>query len=184
MNTQENTKEQCPTEQPVETTNRQQSKIGRLCGVADQGMYRRLQQPPSSRDRLHSTLNVSPVHLGVESRYRDGEYQRYNSKNRRYSSNICTEHHGGRRFSSMTNQDRYNVMDNSLVMEVVEKIYRQPLVTAALNTIMEFDGADKSSTIPWLDQVEMVVERNSADPVEVGISKLVGIPLRNVITIE
>ena len=30
----------------------------------------------------------------------------------------------------------------------------------------------------------MVAERNSADPVELGISKLVGIPLRNIITIK
>ena len=35
----------------------------------------------------------------------------------------------------MTNQDRYNVMNNSLVIEACEKIYRQPLVTAGLNTI-------------------------------------------------
>ena len=71
-----------------------------------------------------------------------------------------------------------------LVIEALEKIHRQPLVTAALNAIKEFDGSDKSSTIPWLDQVEMVAERNSTDPVEVGISKLVGIPLRNIITIK
>ena len=30
----------------------------------------------------------------------------------------------------------------------------------------------------------MVAEMNSTDPVEVGISKLVGIPLRNIITIK
>ena len=57
-------------------------------------------------------------------------------------------------------------------------------MTAALNTIKEFDGSDTSSTILWLDQVEMVADRNSADPAVVGVSKLVGIPLRNIIKIK
>ena len=35
VNTQDNTAEPHPTEQPVETTNRQQSEIERLCDVAD-----------------------------------------------------------------------------------------------------------------------------------------------------
>ena len=48
----------------------------------------------------------------------------------------------------------------------------------------KFDGSDKSSTIPWLDHVEMVAERNNTDPVEVGITNLEGIPLRNIITIK
>ena len=75
-------------------------------------------------------------------------------------------------------------MDNSLVIEALEKFYRQPLATAALNAITEFDGADKSSMILWLDQVEMISERNRTDLVEVGISKQVGIPLGNIITIK
>ena len=57
-------------------------------------------------------------------------------------------------------------------------------MTAALNAIKEFDGSDKSSTISWLDQVEMVAETNSTDPVEVGVSKLLAIPLRNIIKIK
>ena len=57
-------------------------------------------------------------------------------------------------------------------------------MTTVLNTIKEFDGSDKSFTIPWFDQVEMIVERSSTDPVEVGISKLVGIHLQNIITIK
>ena len=39
-------------------------------------------------------------------------------------------------------------------------------------------------TIPWLDQVEIVAETNNTDLSEVGISRLVGIPLRNIITIK
>ena len=64
------------------------------------------------------------------------------------------------------------------------KNYRQPLLTAALNAIKEFDASDKSSTIPCMDQGEMVAEKNSTDPVDLGISKLVGIKLRNIITIK
>ena len=63
-------------------------------------------------------------------------------------------------------------------------IHRQQLATAALSAIKEFDGTNKSSTIPWLDQVELVAERNNTNPIEIGISKLVGIPLRNMITIK
>ena len=80
---------------------------------------------------------------------------------------------------------------NSLVIEPLEKISnnfdlinRQPLVTAALSAIKKFDGSDRSSTIPCLDQVELVAERSNTNPIETGISKLVGILLRNMITIK
>ena len=67
---------------------------------------------------------MSPLYiLGVENRYRDNEYQRYNHNNRRYLFNRYTECPGGRRYSIATNQDRYNVTDNSLVIEAQEKIY-------------------------------------------------------------
>ena len=56
-------------------------------------------------------------------------------------------------------------------------------MTAALSAIKDFDGTDKSSIVPWLDQVELVKERNNISPIEIGISKVVGIPLRNMITI-
>ena len=85
----------------------------------------------------------------------------------------------------------HNNTDNSLVVETLEKIShnfnpinRQPLVTAALSAIKQFDVTDRSSTIPWLDQVELVAERSNINPVEIGISKLVGILLRNMITIK
>ena len=63
-------------------------------------------------------------------------------------------------------------------------INRQLLVTAALSAIKEFDGTDKSSTIPWLEQVELVAEKCSTNPIDIGIIKLVGIQLRNMITIK
>ena len=83
VNTQDNRAELHPTEQPVETTTRQQREIERLCKVADQGIYRRSHQPPSSRGRPCSIPNVSPVHLGVENGYRDDKYRRYNHNDRR-----------------------------------------------------------------------------------------------------
>ena len=66
VHTKDNRTESIPKEQPRETTTRQQRGIGTICDVTDQKMYRRSHQPPSSMGRLHSTLNISPVHLGVE----------------------------------------------------------------------------------------------------------------------
>ena len=127
----------------------------------------------------------------MRNRYDEHEHQRYSYNDRRYSLNRYTEHPGGRRYSTTPNQDRYNNTDNSLVIEALEKISnnfklinRQPFVTAALSTIKEFDGTDKSSTIPWLNQVDLVAEKSSTNPIEIGISKLVGIPLRNMINIK
>ena len=54
------------------------------------------------------------------------------------------------------------------------KISVQPLAQAVLGSIQEFDGKDKATTIPWLDQIKLVAERISNDLVKVGISKLQG----------
>ena len=56
----------------------------------------------------------------------------------------------------------------------------QPLVTATLSTIEWFNGTDKSNTMSWLEQVEVVVEKNNQAPLEVGMAKLKGAPLCNV----
>ena len=125
VSTQNNTaeSESCPTEQPVETTTKQQRKIERLCEVADQGMYRRTHQP-SLRGRPVSTPNVYPVHLGVENRYRDDEYQRYNHNDRGYLFNRYTECPVGRRHSTATHHDRYHITGTSLVIEALETFNR------------------------------------------------------------
>ena len=52
------------------------------------------------------------------------------------------------------------------------KISVQPLAHAALGSIQELNGKDKSATIPWLDQVKLVAEKTGNDLVEVGITKL------------
>ena len=127
----------------------------------------------------------------MKNRYDENEHQRYSYNDRRYSFNWCTKYPDGRRYSNTPNHDRYNNTDNSLVNEAFQKISnnsdlinRQPLVTASMSAIKEFDVTNKCSTIPWLDQVELVAERSNTNPIEIGIRKLVSIPLRNMITIK
>ena len=127
----------------------------------------------------------------MRNRYDENEHQKYSYDDRGHLFNSCTDHPGGRRYSTTPNHERYNNTDNSLVIEALEKnskhfnlINRQPLATAAPSVIREFDGTEKGSTIPWLNQVELVAERNNTNPTEIGISKLVGIPLRNMIAIK
>ena len=62
------------------------------------------------------------------------------------------------------------------------KISVQPLAKVALGSIQEFDGNDKATTIPWLDQVMLVAERTGNDSVEVGISKFKGLGLGDINT--
>ena len=60
----------------------------------------------------------------------------------------------------------------------------QPLATVALSAIHCFDGTDKSNTMPWLEQVEVVAERNNQTSLEVGMAKLKGTPICNVHKIQ
>ena len=55
----------------------------------------------------------------MKNRYDENEHQRYSYNDRRYSFNRCTEHLGGRRYSTTPNQGRYN---NSYNIEALEKI--------------------------------------------------------------
>ena len=57
------------------------------------------------------------------------------------------------------------------------KMQKQPLAQAALSVIDWFDGMDKSNTMSWLEQVEVVAERNNQILMEVGMAKLKGTPL-------
>ena len=51
------------------------------------------------------------------------------------------------------------------------KVPVQPMAQLVLGSIPDFDGKDKTVTIPWLDQVEQVTERTGNNPVEMGMSK-------------
>ena len=63
------------------------------------------------------------------------------------------------------------------LMENFARMQFQPLTISALSTIEWFDDTDKSNTMSWLDQVEVVAERSNQTPLEVGIAKLKGLPL-------
>ena len=60
------------------------------------------------------------------------------------------------------------------------KMQKELLEQAALSAINWFDGADKSNTMPWLEQVEVEAKRNNQTPLEVGMAKLKGAPLCNI----
>ena len=59
------------------------------------------------------------------------------------------------------------------------RMQNKPMITSALSTIDWFDGTDKSNTMSWLDQVDVVAEGNNQTPLEVGMAKLKGTPLHN-----
>ena len=60
------------------------------------------------------------------------------------------------------------------------KMQKQPLTQAALSAINWFDSTDKSNTMSWLEQVEVVAERNNQTPIEVGMANLKGLTLHNI----
>ena len=55
------------------------------------------------------------------------------------------------------------------------RMQSQPLTTSALSAIDWFDGMDKSNTMSWLDQVEVVAGRNNQAELQVGLAKLKGV---------
>ena len=117
------------------------------------------------------------------------EQQRYGYHDRRFQHNCHQE--PDKRSYSYVSQDLSNHASNdttSIMLNALEnfsaKISMQPLAQAALGSIQKFSGKDKATTIPWLDQVELVVKRTSNDLVEVGISKLKGLSLGNINTIR
>ena len=85
--------------------------------------------------------------------------------------------------SNHNNNDTASIVLHSLE-NFSAKISVQPLAHAALGSLQEFDRKDKSTTIPLLDQVELVAEKIGNDLVEVGISKLMGLALGNINTIK
>ena len=102
-------------------------------------------------------------------------YTRYNQNNRRYPNNR----------NNYSPEVSYNEDESRATLAVVgafnkltenfAKMQNQPLATVALCAIDWFDGTDKSNT--WLEQVEVVAERNNQAPLEVGMAKLKGTPL-------
>ena len=61
---------------------------------------------------------------------------------------------------------------------------KQALAQSTLNTIQQFDGSNRESTLTWPDQVELVAEGTGFAPLEVGIIKLKGLALGDINTIH
>ena len=51
---------------------------------------------------------------------------------------------------------------------------QQVLMQTMMNSIQEFNGTDRETTIPWLDHIKAIAKKTGFDPLEVGISKLKG----------
>ena len=60
------------------------------------------------------------------------------------------------------------------------KMQNHLLATVVLSTIDWFDGMDKFNSMSWLEQVEVMAERNNQVALEVGMANLKGAPLYDV----
>ena len=92
------------------------------------------------------------------------EYVRYNQNDRRYPNN----RHNYRPEVGYNEGESRATLAVAEVLNKLTKIFarmqNQPSATAALSAIDWFDGTDKSNTMSWLEQVEVVVERNNQAP--------------------
>ena len=181
----------------------QQAEINRLMQVAQQwsaeGPHQYNQAPEKyNQDRFstnagrgrsiwaHSIPNMSPVlHNRMSRHFDELEQQRYGYHDRRFQHDHRQQRHQRRysHASSNANNNSTSIIINSLENFTAE-ILVQSLAQAALGSIQEFNGNDKATTVPWLDQVELVAERTGNGPVEVGISKLRGLALGDITKIR
>ena len=60
------------------------------------------------------------------------------------------------------------------------KVSVQLMTQLVLGSIPDFDGKDKTATIPWFDQVEQATERTGNNPVDMGMIKLNGLILDDI----
>ena len=147
--------------------------------------YTRLEEVANQWNRMskhHHTLRGRPPVYGmpqflpIPGRPRCG-YGRYNQNDRRYPNN---RHNYRPEVSYNQGESRATLAVAEALNKLTENFARmqnQPLATAALSTINWFDGTDKSNTMSWLQQVEVVVERNNQVPLVVGMPKLKGATL-------
>ena len=107
-------------------------------------------------------------------------YVRYNQNGRRYPNN---SYNYRPKVSYCEGESRATLAVAKALSKLTKyfaKMQNQPLATVALGAIDWFDGTNKSSTLSWLEHVEVVAERNNQAPLEVGMAKLKGAPLHNV----
>ena len=109
-----------------------------------------------SRPTAHGTPQFSPI----PGRLPHG-YARYNQNDRRYPNNGHNyrpevSHNEGEPRATMAVAKALNKLTENFA-----RMQNQPLMTSALSDIDWFDGTDKSNTMSWLDQVEVVAERTT-----------------------
>ena len=152
-------------------------EIHRLEEVANQ-WNRKSQhnQAPRGRPLVCGTPQFSPI--AGRPQY---QYARYNHNDRWYPHNRynyrpeVSYNESGESMATMAVAEALNKLTENF-----EKMQKQPLAQAALSTIDWFDGTDKSNTMSWLEQVEVVAERNNQTQMEVGMAKLKGAPLHDI----
>ena len=153
-----------------------QEEIHRLEEVANQ-WNRRSQHnhAPRGRPAVHSMPQFSLI-IG---RPQHG-YARYNQNDRSYPNNRYNYRPAVRCNESESRATLAVAKALNKLTENFAKMQNQPLATVALSAIDWFDCTEKSNTMPWLEPVEVVAERNNQAPLEVGMAKLKGTPLHNV----
>ena len=107
-------------------------------------------------------------------------YVRYNQNNKRYHNN---RHNYRPEVSYNEGESRATLAFAKALNKLTEnftKMQNQPLAIVPLSAIDWFDGTNKSNTMSWLEQVEVMAERNNQEPLEVGMAKLKGAHLHNV----
>ena len=119
---------------------------------------RRSQHHHTLRGRLavHGVPQFSPI----ADRLWHG-YARYNQNDRRYPNNRYNYRPG---VSYNEDESRATVAVAKALNKLTEnfaKMQNQPLATVALSAINWFDGTNKSDTMSWLKQVEVVAERTA-----------------------
>ena len=107
-------------------------------------------------------------------------YARYNQNHRRYLNNRYNyrpkiSYNKGESRATLAVAEALNKLTKNFI-----KMQNQPLAMVALSAINWFDGTNKSNTMSWLEEVEVVAERNNQAPLEVGMAKLKGAPLHDV----
>ena len=91
------------------------------------------------------------------------EQQRYGYNGRRFQYNHCQEPDQRRYLYAFQALPNHTNNDTSIVLNALENVSAknsvQPLAKAVPGSTQEFDRKDKETTIPWPNQVKLVVEK-------------------------
>ena len=169
----------CPNESYLDrssTPDREAWKeIHRSEKVANQWNRSQHNHAPRGRPAVCSMPQFSPI----TGRPQHG-YAGYNHNDRRYPHNRYNyrpevSYNGGESRATLAVAEALNKLTENFA-----KIQNQPVATSALSTINQFDDMEKSNTMSWMEQVEMITKRNNQAPLEVCMAKLKGAHLYNV----